>query len=78
MTIKGIGLHTGESVTLTFHPADPNYGVRFRRVDVQGKPYLQADVAKVFSTNRGTTIREGNVQVSTVEHVLSALNRPVY
>ncbi len=73
VTIHGIGLHTGESVTLTFHPADCNYGVRFRRVDVEDKPILQADVSKVFSTNRGTTIHDGNVQVSTVEHVLSAL-----
>ncbi|MCB0689414.1 MAG: bifunctional UDP-3-O-[3-hydroxymyristoyl] N-acetylglucosamine deacetylase/3-hydroxyacyl-ACP dehydratase, partial [Saprospiraceae bacterium] len=73
VSIQGIGLHTGESVTLTFHPADPNFGIRFRRVDVKDQPLLMADVGKVFSTNRGTTIRDGNVQVSTVEHVLSAL-----
>ncbi|MCB0666488.1 MAG: bifunctional UDP-3-O-[3-hydroxymyristoyl] N-acetylglucosamine deacetylase/3-hydroxyacyl-ACP dehydratase [Saprospiraceae bacterium] len=73
VSIQGIGLHTGESVTLTFHPADPNFGIRFRRIDVEDQPYLIADVGKVFSTNRGTTIRDGNVQVSTVEHVLSAL-----
>lgn len=73
VSIQGIGLHTGESVTLTFHPADVNFGIRFRRIDVEDQPVLIADVGKVFSTNRGTTIREGNVQVSTVEHVLSAL-----
>ena len=73
VSIQGIGLHTGESVTLTFHPADANYGIRFRRVDVTDQPLLIADVGKVISTNRGTTIRDGNVQVSTVEHVLSAL-----
>ena len=74
VTIDGIGLHTGESVTLTFQPADPNYGVRFRRVDQEENTVLYADVNKVFSTIRGTTIREGNHQVSTVEHVLSALS----
>jgi len=73
VSIQGIGLHMGESVTLTFHPADANYGVRFRRVDVDNQPLLIADVGRVISTNRGTTIRDGNVQVSTVEHVLSAL-----
>ncbi len=73
VTIGGIGLHTGEEVTLTFHPADVNYGVRFKRIDQEEDIILYADVNKVFSTNRGTTIREGNTQVSTVEHVLSAL-----
>ncbi len=58
---------------MTFHPADSNYGVRFRRCDLEDQPILNADVTKVFSTNRGTTIREGSAQVSTVEHVLSAL-----
>ena len=59
-------------VKLTFHPSDINQGIKFRRVDIEGSPILHADVGKVFSTNRGTTIREGNVQVSTVEHLLSA------
>ncbi|NND35314.1 MAG: bifunctional UDP-3-O-[3-hydroxymyristoyl] N-acetylglucosamine deacetylase/3-hydroxyacyl-ACP dehydratase [Saprospiraceae bacterium] len=72
VTIKGIGLHTGEPVSMTFHPSDVNQGIRFRRTDVADCPILHADVGKVFSTNRGTTIREGNVQVSTVEHLLSA------
>jgi len=73
VTIEGIGLHTGASVTMTFHPAEVNHGIRFRRVDIAGCPILHADVVRVFSTNRGTTIREGNVQVSTVEHLLAAL-----
>ena len=73
VTIEGIGLHTGEKVSLTFHPADENHGIKFRRIDLEDQPTLHADVNKVFSTNRGTTIREGNSQVSTVEHVLSAM-----
>ncbi|MCL4115548.1 UNVERIFIED_CONTAM: hypothetical protein GTU68_006533 [Idotea baltica] len=58
---------------MTFHPAEVNHGIRFRRVDIEDSPVLHADVVRVFSTNRGTTIREGNVQVSTVEHLLAAL-----
>ena len=58
---------------MTFHPADENHGIKFRRIDLEDQPTLHADVNKVFSTNRGTTIREGNSQVSTVEHVLSAM-----
>ena len=73
VSIEGIGLHNGEHVTMTFQPAEANHGVRFKRVDLPETPVLHADVSKVISTNRGTTIRERNAQVSTVEHVLSAL-----
>ncbi len=73
VSIQGIGLHCGEMVTMTFQPAEVNFGIRFKRVDLPDSPVLIADVTKVFSTNRGTTIREGNAQVSTVEHILSAL-----
>ncbi|NND07840.1 MAG: bifunctional UDP-3-O-[3-hydroxymyristoyl] N-acetylglucosamine deacetylase/3-hydroxyacyl-ACP dehydratase [Saprospiraceae bacterium] len=71
--LDGIGLHTGEHVTMTFHAAEPGYGIRFRRVDLPNQPVLGVDVGKVVSTNRGTTIKEGAAQVSTVEHVLAAL-----
>ncbi len=73
VSIQGIGLHTGEQVNMTFQSAAPNQGVRFKRMDLPEEPVLFADVTKVFSTNRGTTIRDGGAQVSTVEHVLSAL-----
>jgi len=73
VTVKGIGLHTGKDVTLTFNPAEPNTGYKFQRVDLEDTPIIPADVKKVVSTNRGTTIRSGEAQVSTVEHVLSAL-----
>jgi UDP-3-O-[3-hydroxymyristoyl] N-acetylglucosamine deacetylase/3-hydroxyacyl-[acyl-carrier-protein] dehydratase len=43
------------------------------RVDMKNQPVLTADVNQVVSTNRGTTIRNGEAQISTVEHVLSAL-----
>jgi UDP-3-O-[3-hydroxymyristoyl] N-acetylglucosamine deacetylase/3-hydroxyacyl-[acyl-carrier-protein] dehydratase len=70
---KGIGLHTGKLATMTVKPAPVNHGYRFQRVDLLESPVLAADVNKVISTNRGTTIKSGDVQVSTVEHILSAL-----
>ncbi len=73
VNLSGIGLHSGVNVSLTFHPADANSGIRFRRVDLEGRPELLVDVSKVVSTNRGTTIKMGSAQVSTVEHILSAL-----
>ncbi|MCB0524652.1 MAG: bifunctional UDP-3-O-[3-hydroxymyristoyl] N-acetylglucosamine deacetylase/3-hydroxyacyl-ACP dehydratase [Saprospiraceae bacterium] len=72
-SVKGVGLHTGKEVTLTFKPAEANHGYRFQRVDLPEQPVIPADVKLVISTNRGTTIKLGEAQVSTIEHVLSAL-----
>ncbi len=73
VSVKGVGLHTGKQVTLTFKPAPVNHGYRFQRIDLPDQPVLPADVKLVSSTNRGTTLRSGDAQVATVEHVLSAL-----
>lgn len=72
-SLEGVGLHTGKTVVIEFEPAEVNHGIRFMRVDMQDQPILTADVNQVVSTNRGTTIRNGEAQISTVEHVLSAL-----
>jgi len=72
-TLEGVGLHTGKSVMVEFEPAEVNQGIRFIRTDMEDLPVLPADVMNVVSTNRGTTIRIGKAQVSTIEHVLSAL-----
>lgn len=73
VTVKGIGLHTGKEVTMTFHPAKAGHGVQFQRVDLKEKPLIRVDVSNVVSTLRGTTIKQNNAHVSTVEHALSAL-----
>jgi UDP-3-O-[3-hydroxymyristoyl] N-acetylglucosamine deacetylase/3-hydroxyacyl-[acyl-carrier-protein] dehydratase len=73
VSVKGVGLHTGKTVTLTFRPAPAQHGYRFQRVDLPEQPVIPADVKLVVSTNRGTTLKLGEAQVSTVEHVLSAL-----
>ncbi len=73
VSVKGIGLHSGKEVTLTFQPAPINHGYKFQRIDLEDQPLINADVNRVISTNRGTTIQESGAQVSTVEHVLSAL-----
>jgi len=57
---------------MTFLPAPAHTGIRFRRVDLDGKPELEARVENVSETNRSTTIAKGNVKVHTVEHVLAA------
>ncbi len=73
VTILGHGLHTGKPVKMTFHPASPNHGYVFQRVDLPEKPKVHAQVEHVVDTSRGTTIAENGVKVHTVEHTLAAL-----
>src|ERR1700743_1216464 len=73
VSVSGTGLHTGERVTMTFNPAPENHGYKFRRIDIEGKPVIDADVDNVTDTSRGTTISQNGASVSTVEHVLAAL-----
>jgi UDP-3-O-[3-hydroxymyristoyl] N-acetylglucosamine deacetylase / 3-hydroxyacyl-[acyl-carrier-protein] dehydratase len=73
VSIRGVGLHSGKTVQVTFKPADANHGFRFQRIDLDEQPVIPADVKFVVSTNRGTTLKSGEAQVSTIEHVLSAL-----
>jgi UDP-3-O-[3-hydroxymyristoyl] N-acetylglucosamine deacetylase/3-hydroxyacyl-[acyl-carrier-protein] dehydratase len=68
---SGIGLHSGNQVTMTFLPAAPNSGIRFRRVDLEGKPEIEASTENVVENNRSTTLAKGNTRVHTVEHVLA-------
>src|SRR3989339_1386235 len=73
VSISGIGLHTGTSCTMTFKPAPDNYGIKFIRTDIGGRPEIPANVDYVVDISRGTTIGLGEAKVYTVEHVLSAV-----
>ena len=73
VSFSGIGLHSGNRVNMTILPAPANSGIRFRRVDLEGKPEIEARVENVGETNRSTTLVKGNVKIHTVEHVLAAL-----
>lgn len=69
----GVGLHTGEKVSLEICPANENHGYKFQRIDVEGSPIIPADVDYVVATDRGTTLEFKGVRVYTTEHVLAAL-----
>ncbi|TSA39848.1 MAG: UDP-3-O-acyl-N-acetylglucosamine deacetylase [Methylococcaceae bacterium] len=69
----GVGLHTGEKVFLTLRPADANTGIRFRRVDLAEPVTIQATPSNVGETVLSTTLVAGDVKISTIEHLLSAL-----
>ena len=73
VTISGKGLHTGLIVTLTFKPAPENFGFKFKRIDLEGHPIIEANVTKVKGTARGTVLKDNDVSISTIEHVMAAL-----
>ncbi len=72
VTIQGLGLHTGQTGNMTFNPAPANHGIKFRRIDLDNKPIIDAHIDNVVSTARGTTIGVNGVLVYTIEHVLAA------
>ncbi len=73
VNLSGRGLHTGKQVTVTFNPAPAHTGVVFRRVDLPGQPMVHAIATNVFDTSRGTSIKENNAEVRTIEHLMAAL-----
>jgi UDP-3-O-[3-hydroxymyristoyl] N-acetylglucosamine deacetylase len=68
----GVGLHTGDKVYLTLRPAAPDTGIIFRRVDFDQPVEIRACPHNVGDTRLSTTLVNGDVRVSTVEHLLSA------
>lgn len=72
VTISGTGLHTGQFGEMTFHGAPVDHGIKFRRVDIESKPIIPADIDFVVSTERGTTLAKNGASVFTIEHVLAA------
>ncbi|MCX6301111.1 MAG: bifunctional UDP-3-O-[3-hydroxymyristoyl] N-acetylglucosamine deacetylase/3-hydroxyacyl-ACP dehydratase [Bacteroidia bacterium] len=74
ISLNGKGLHSGINVTITFKPAPANHGYKFCRIDLPGKPIIEALADNVSDTSRGTTLVQNNASVATVEHALAALH----
>ncbi|WP_372920151.1 bifunctional UDP-3-O-[3-hydroxymyristoyl] N-acetylglucosamine deacetylase/3-hydroxyacyl-ACP dehydratase [Salegentibacter sp.] len=72
VSLEGVGLHTGQAVTITFKPASENTGYVFKRIDLDGAPEVEADVSYVVNTKRGTNLEKNGVAIQTSEHVLAA------
>ena len=73
VSYSGIGLHSGNEVSMTLLPAPVNTGIIFRRVDLESRFEIPAQVKYVTDTSRSTTLANGKVKVQTVEHVLASL-----
>ncbi|QED36860.1 bifunctional UDP-3-O-[3-hydroxymyristoyl] N-acetylglucosamine deacetylase/3-hydroxyacyl-ACP dehydratase [Antarcticibacterium arcticum] len=72
VSLRGVGLHTGKEVTLTFKPAPVDTGYVFRRIDLEDQPIIEADANYVVNTQRGTNLEKNGVSIQTCEHVLAA------
>ncbi len=72
-TLTGKGLHTGLQIEMRMMPAAENTGYTIRRIDLPNRPEIKALAENVTETTRGTVLRQGDAQVSTVEHGLAAL-----
>ena len=73
ISLKGVGLHTGKEVNLTFKPAKEDFGYAFCRVDLPEKPIIEASINLVVNTDRGTNLDKNGIKINTSEHVLAAL-----
>ena len=77
ISVTGVGLHSGERVSLTLSPAEENSGIAFRRTDLDGEqgeiiplsPYLINDTRL-----SSTIVTDKGVRVGTIEHIMSALS----
>lgn len=73
VTFEGKGLHTGVHCKVTIKPAKGGEGIKFCRVDLPGKPLIDATAKSVTSTQRGTVLGSPPESVSTVEHLMATL-----
>ena len=71
--IEGVGLHTGVNVIMNFLPAPENHGFKFKRVDLENQPVIDADIDFVIDTLRGTLLENNGARIGTIEHTLAAL-----
>ncbi len=74
VSFSGIALHSGLNVNICIKPADPNFGIVFKRVDLKSNNLVFPSFANVTNTSLNTTIEnEYGAKVSTIEHLMGAL-----
>ena len=74
VSFSGVALHSGHNVNIIIKPAEPNYGIVFKRVDIESNNIVYPNFNNVTNTSLNTTIsNEFGVKVSTIEHLMGAL-----
>ncbi len=68
---SGVGVHSGSPVNLTIKPAPPNFGIKFKRVDLPAQPMVSGHFNRVVDTSLATVIGENGCIVSTIEHLMA-------
>ena len=76
-SLSGKGLHTGLNITVTFNPAEENFGYKIKRVDLPEQPIIDAVADNVMQTERGTVVGKKDVTISTIEHAMAADRKSV-
>jgi UDP-3-O-[3-hydroxymyristoyl] N-acetylglucosamine deacetylase/3-hydroxyacyl-[acyl-carrier-protein] dehydratase len=72
VSLSGIGLHTGAEATITIAPAAVNHGIKFKRIDLENHPIIDADCDNVTTVERGTTLEQNGGAISTIEHLMAS------
>jgi UDP-3-O-[3-hydroxymyristoyl] N-acetylglucosamine deacetylase len=72
ISASGVGLHSGEQITMKVHPSAPDTGIVFRRADLAPPVGIAALATLVGDTRMGTVLQQGDVRISTIEHLMSA------
>ena len=74
VSFSGVALHSGLNVNLIIKPAEPNFGIVFKRVDIKTNNLIYPSFMNVSNTSLNTTVEnEFGVKVSTIEHLMGAL-----
>ena len=74
VNFSGIALHSGLSVNVCIKPAEPNFGIVFKRVDLKENNIVYPNFMNVSNTSLNTTVEnEFGAKVSTIEHLMGAL-----
>ena len=74
VSFSGIALHSGLDVNICIKPAEPNFGIVFKRVDLKNNNLVYPNFMNVSNTSLNTTIEnEFGTKVSTIEHLMGAL-----
>tara|TARA_Y100000741_G_scaffold174635_1_gene132441 strand:- start:164 stop:1084 length:921 start_codon:yes stop_codon:yes gene_type:complete len=74
VTFRGVALHSGINVNICIKPAEPNFGIVFKRVDLKTNNLIYPNFMNVTNTSLNTTIENDfGVKVSTIEHLMGAL-----
>ena len=74
ISFNGVALHSGLNVNICIKPAEPDFGIVFKRIDLKVDNLIYPNFLNVTNTSLNTTVENDfGVKVSTIEHLMGAL-----